>query len=171
MENGEAAAGGGGAAGTSGTSHVEEAETTNPVEGAAGGGGQNAQTKKQPASKKDEMKQSNPAKPEKGAEGGAVGGKLEFLSEESKAKIQEASERALNAINKLRNTQEGLSEYQDQLKQWMAEQVILENRLLEAIEGTKRMRQRIMAEEDRVMALKENLEVMEPEDEGEGRQV
>lgn len=156
MENGESAEGSGGASG--GTSQVES--TANSVEGAVGGAeGQNS---------KDENKQSSQAK---GAEGGTPVDKRDFLSDEMKAKIQEASERAMRAIQDLRKTQENLTDYQEQLQQWMAEQEILENRLLEAIEGTRNMRARITAEEERVAALKQNLEVMQPEEESEGRQV
>lgn len=104
----------------------------------------------------------------KRGEGGAQG---EGLSEETKAKIEEMKERAMAAISKLRSTQDGLSQYQGELRGWINEQVMLENQMLEALENTRRMRARIRDEEERIAALKEQYEVMEPEQEGDGRQV
>lgn len=104
----------------------------------------------------------------KGAEGGAGG---EGLSEETKAKIEEVRERALVAINKLRGTQEDLSDYQGELQEWIDDQIMLENQMLEALENTRRMRARIRDEQERIAALKEQFEVMEPEQDGDGRRV
>lgn len=104
-----------------------------------------------------------------GAEGGAEGG--EGLSEETKAKIEEVRERALVAINKLRGTQEGLSQYQGELQEWIDDQIMLENQMMEALENTRRMRARIRDEQERIAALREQFEVMEPEQDGDGRRV
>lgn len=107
----------------------------------------------------------------KGAEGGAEASAEGGLSEETKAKVEEAKERVMVALNKVRGTLDGLSEYQGQLRDWMDNQLMLENQMIEALENTRRTRARIQEEQERIAALQEQYDMMEPEQDGDGRQV
>ncbi|XP_063863372.1 uncharacterized protein LOC135102291 [Scylla paramamosain] len=109
--------------------------------------------------------------PKAEAGGQDTGEEEEGLSEEMKAKIEAAKQKTLNALNVVRGTLDGLSNYQQQLHQLGDEQLRLEEQMKEAIENSRRMRARIREEQERVIALQEQAHVMEPEDDGEGRRV
>ncbi|XP_045137626.1 uncharacterized protein LOC123519949 isoform X2 [Portunus trituberculatus] len=93
------------------------------------------------------------------------------LTDELKEKLKAAELRTLNALNVVRGTLDGLSNYKQQLREYGDEQLRLEEEMKAAIEHSRRIRATIRQEEERVVSLLEESHVREPEDDGEGRRV